>query len=218
MKLISASILDVNVLKLKKSISTAEKAGVDLLHFDLADGCFVPSLTFGTKIVKDLRGITKLPFEAHLMVKNPSKYYPELAGLVRTIYFHIESTDDPLKEIENIKRTGAKAGVAINKGTDLSVVKKILQYVDAVLVMLTNAGYGGQPMDELQLEKIRYLSSMKKAMNHDFEIAADGGIKVYNARRVAEAGADILISGTGIFSTKSITKAIKSFKKELEGL
>ena len=211
---ISASILDVNILEIKENLIKVENL-IDRVHFDIADGCFVPNLTFGPKFIRDLKNVVNKQFEAHLMVFDPSKFFRELEKLVYIVYFHVNATKSVIDDIKFAKSLGLKVGIALSPEIQVEDVVKYLPEVDGVLVMLVKPGYGGQKMDELQLKKIQLLDEYRRRNKLSYEIAADGGIKPYNASRVAAAGADVLVSGSGIFGEDPV-QALLNFKKELK--
>ncbi|MGC8593805.1 MAG: ribulose-phosphate 3-epimerase [Nitrososphaeria archaeon] len=211
---ISASILDVKITDLAYKMREVDEL-VDSFHFDLADGCFVPNLSFGPRILKDLREVSKKPFEAHLMVLEPSKYFENLKGFAETVYFHLEASKNVKADISRAREMGFRVGLAISTETDVSKAFEYLDDLNVVLVMLVRPGYGGQPMDELQLNKISELRSYISKNNISCDIAADGGIKYFNAEKVVRAGANSLVSGSGIFAGDPV-EALSNFKRVLK--
>jgi len=216
MKMLAGSVLDADFWNLERSVSEAVSAGVQRLHLDVADGSFVQGISFGDRIVRSIAEKSKVPCDVHLMVTHPESQVKLLSGIegISTIYFHIESADNPKSVINAIKSAGMIAGIALSPGSSLQNIKGLLSSVDAVLVMLVEPGRGGQRMIPQMLERVKALDRIRKDKNH-FEIAVDGGIKVENIRAVAGAGADVLVVGSGIFGQNDVGKAVKSLVSEL---
>ncbi len=208
---IAPSLLSANLLNLEKEIKNIEKAGADMLHLDIMDGHFVPSLTFGPELVKQIRKTTNLPLDTHLMVTNPAFFIPKfIESGVDYISFHIE-TDSKYKKLLNaIKKSKVRAGVAINPETPIDTVKNVLDYIDYVLVMTVHPGFGGQEYIEECTEKIKDISILIGKRN--IEIEVDGGINYQTAKLAREAGANILIAGSFIFSSSDYNKVIKGLR------
>jgi len=208
---IAPSLLSANLLNLEKEIKNIEKAGADMLHLDIMDGHFVPSLTFGHELVKQIRKTTNLPLDTHLMVTNPAFFIPKfIESGVDYISFHIE-TDSKYKKLLNaIKKSKVRAGVAINPETPIDTVKNVLDYIDYVLVMTVHPGFGGQEYIEECTEKIKDISILIGKRN--IEIEVDGGINYQTAKLAREAGANILIAGSFIFSSSDYNKVIKGLR------
>ncbi|MGC8696336.1 MAG: ribulose-phosphate 3-epimerase [Conexivisphaera sp.] len=211
---IHASLLGLGVARLPEALRSAEAAGVDAIHFDMSDGCFTDNLTYGPWLPADLRGLSRLEFEAHLMVVHPGAYYGELSRSVSRIYFHAESVDDPRREAAAIRDLGMSPGLALSPATRASSVSSYLDSVDSVLVMLVRPGRGGQAMDASLLDKVSELSAIREREGLEFSIAVDGGVKPGNARSATSRGADVLISGTGIFSGDPVT-AVEEFRRSV---
>ena len=216
---LSGSILNADFSMLWSQIKEAIDAGLDMLHFDIADGCFVPNLTFGVCVVRSVRKRATLPSEAHLMVVNPERYVQPLTDLgIEYVYFHYEATNAHYRITRQIQEGGSKAGVALNPSTDVILVRNLLEAVDAVLVMLVEPGYGGQPMIESTLSKVRALRNYREEEGLEYEIIVDGGIKHTNVDRVIEAGADIVVVGSGIFKQEDIAEAVRRLKERMREL
>ena len=204
--------MSVPFYEIPKKIGLAREYGLRLIHVDIMDGVFVPELSFGLEFAKQLREITDLDLEAHIMVINPEKLITQIPGKLFTrIFFHYEATLYPLRLINYIKSAGAEAGIAINPSTPVQVLEPILDKVDAILVMLVEPGYGGQKMIPSMLEKVETLRSMREDKGYDFIIACDGGIKIDNAKIVIDKGADELIVGTGLFESPRFPEIVKEF-------
>jgi ribulose-phosphate 3-epimerase len=207
---VAPSLLSADFSKLAKEIKRVEQAGADILHVDIMDGNFVPNITIGPVGVKCVRKVTNLPLDVHLMIKDPKKYLNLfVAAGSNMITVHIETV--PLKEIKamakELKKKGIKFGVSLNPTTSLTKIKPALKYVDFVLVMSVNPGFGGQAFIPSAITKIRELRKIFKK-----DIAVDGGINAVTGRLVKEAGANILAAGSYIFGARNVKKAIDSLR------
>ncbi|RCK76703.1 MAG: Ribulose-phosphate 3-epimerase [Ignavibacteriae bacterium] len=212
--LIAPSILSANFANLKEQISIVERAGADWLHLDIMDGNFVPNITFGPMVIEAIRPITKLPLDAHLMILNPERYIEQFyhAG-VDILTVHVETCPHLHRTIQEIKSYNIKAGVTLNPATPASLLVEIIPYVDLILVMTVNPGFGGQKFIDKMLEKINTISRIRDNFNRDALIEVDGGINTKNAKQVFDAGADVLVAGNSIFKSKDIAKALKEIRK-----
>ncbi len=216
MKLLAPSILSADFYKLGQQIEAVLRGGADLLHFDVMDGHFVPNITFGPVILESIKRHCNVPLDAHLMIENVDKYIPEFikAG-ADMISIHIENNPHIHRSLELIKSLGAKAGLVINPGTSLLLLEEVLHYVDFVLLMSVNPGFGGQKFIPRSLERLRRLKEMVNAINPRVLIEIDGGIKEENLLEVARAGADILVVGSGIFSYEDVEAQTRKLKNIL---
>jgi ribulose-phosphate 3-epimerase len=198
---IAPSILTADFTRLGQEVAEAARAGAGLLHLDVMDGRFVPNITFGPLVVAALSGTTQLPVDVHLMIDDPERFIDDFveAG-ADIITLHVEATRHLHRAIQQIHAHGVRAGVAVNPATPLTLVEEILEMVDLVLVMSVNPGYGGQTFIPTSLEKIARLRGRLEGARHRPWIEVDGGIQVSNARRVVEAGADILVAGSSVFN------------------
>ena len=197
---ISPSILSADFSQLGNEITRLEKSGADMIHVDVMDGHFVPNLTIGPPVIKNLRNYTKLPFDVHLMISPVHKYikdYAEAGADIITI--HPEATDDLDESINLIKKYNKKVGLSLNPNTEIKVIEKNLSNIDLVLVMSVHPGFGGQKFMPEVLSKIEMLKSFKNNHNLKYDIEVDGGINFSNSKEVIKAGANILVSGTTIF-------------------
>ena len=197
---ISPSILSADFGKLGAEIYELEKAGADLIHIDVMDGHFVPNITVGPEVIKDLKKHTSLPFDVHLMISPVHKYIKNFAEAgADIITIHPESTDNLIETINEIKKFGKKAGVSLNPKTTIEKVLPILNLIDLVLIMSVNPGFGGQKFIKETLEKVKLLRKEIDQKKLSVEIEIDGGINFDNAKIAKKAGVDILVSGTTIF-------------------
>ncbi len=198
--LISPSILSADFSQLGIEIKKLEQGGADLIHVDVMDGHFVPNLTIGPPVIKNLRKYTKLPFDVHLMISPVHKYiedYAEAGADIITI--HPEATDNLKESINLIKKFGKKVGVSLNPKTEIKTLIDEIENINLVLVMSVNPGFGGQKFMPEVLDKIKELKKIKDNGKYNFDIEVDGGINFSNSKKVLEAGADILVSGTTVF-------------------
>ena len=197
---ISPSILSADFSQLGNEIRRLEEGGADLIHVDVMDGHFVPNLTIGPPVIKNLRKYTKLPFDVHLMISPVHEYiknYAEAGADIITI--HPEATKNLKESISLIKKFGKKVGVSLNPDTEIKTLIDEIEDIDLVLVMSVNPGFGGQKFMPEVLNKIRELRKLKDKNQYKFYIEVDGGINFSNSKIILEAGADILVSGTTIF-------------------
>ena len=210
---VAPSILAADFTKLGEEIQAVEKAGADWIHIDVMDGHFVPNITVGPLIVEAVNRVTDLPLDVHLMIENPDRYIPEFveAG-ADVLTVHIENCPHLHRTIQHIKSFGIKAGVVVNPATSLSLLEEILGDIDLVLLMSVNPGFGGQKFIPSVIDKIEYLREILEKSDSDVEVQVDGGIKVDNAAEIVSAGTDILVVGSGIFSTDNYKSTIMKLK------
>ena len=197
---ISPSILSADFSQLGNEIKKLEEGGADLIHVDVMDGHFVPNLTIGPPVIKNLRKYTKLPFDVHLMISPVHEFIKNYANAgADIITIHPEATDNLKESINLIKKFGKKVGVSLNPKTEIKTLIDEINNIDLVLVMSVNPGFGGQKFMPEVLDKIKELKKIKDKNQYHFDIEVDGGINFSNSKMVLEAGADILVSGTTVF-------------------
>ncbi len=210
---IAPSILSSNFVRLEEEIKKIEKDGADIVHLDVMDGHFVPNLTFGMPVIKQIRKITKLPLDVHLMVQNPENYINDLAQIgVEYVSVHQESSVHLHRLVTEIKSKNIKAGVALNPSTPVEMLYPILKDMDFVLLMSVNPGFGGQSFLPLVYDKMDKLQKKINEYNLSLEIEIDGGVNSENAPILGKHGADILVAGSYVFKSGDYSQAIRSLK------
>src|SRR3972149_985124 len=212
--LIAPSLLSADFACLAEQVRDIEKAGADGIHLDIMDGRFVPNISFGPMIVRAVRSLTRLPLDAHLMILEPDRYLEAFrdAGADR-VTVHEETSPHLRRTVQAIRELGVKPGVTINPATLLDSVAGILPYVDLLLVMTVNPGFGGQKFIEGSLRKITEAAGMIRAAGREIRLQVDGGVDATNAGDIARAGADVLVSGNSVFSGKDSPAAIARLRK-----
>ncbi|MFO7570753.1 MAG: ribulose-phosphate 3-epimerase [Smithellaceae bacterium] len=213
MKLIAPSILSADGGKLASEIAAVEEAGADWIHVDVMDGHFVPNITMGPAVIGALRKATKLPFDVHLMINNPDTFIESFAAAgADYITVHVEAAIHLHRTIELIKKAGKKAGVSLNPATPLGQIEEILPYIDLLLIMSVNPGFGGQQFIQSALTKIKRAKEMMEILPQKPLLEVDGGVNLQNIASIARAGADVLVAGNAVFGTGDYAQAITALK------
>lgn len=206
--LVAPSILSADFSRLGDEIKRIDEAGADWVHIDVMDGHFVPNLTFGAPVVKKVRGVTKMPFDVHLMIENPDRYIDDfVAAGADIITVHAEACVHLHRVCQYIKSKGCKVGVALNPATPICNIVPMLPELDMVLLMSVNPGFGGQKYISLVTDKIAELRKI-----YDGDIEVDGGIDVNTVSAVVEAGANILVAGSAVYGAEDMPGIIKILK------
>lgn len=219
MVLIAPSILSADFGRLKEEIEAAAEAGADWIHVDVMDGLFVPNITIGQEVVKGISKYSQLPFDVHLMIERPERYIEDFAEAgADIITVHYEASLHLHRTVQAIKEMGKKAGVSINPATPVGVLEDILTEVDLVLIMSVNPGFGGQKFIPFCLQKIKKLRAMIEDRGLNCIVEVDGGIKLENAREVAQAGADVLVMGSGFYGADDYKALVEKLRKNLQDL
>ena len=207
------SLLSADFLHLEDEVKAVCAAGADLLHIDVMDGHFVPNLTFGPAITKAIQKTSSVPLDVHLMVENVPSFVELFLPLKpKFITFHAEAHHHPIRLLEHIKKAGVNAGLVLNPHTPVSTLKHLIEFVDIVLLMSVNPGFGGQEFLPLVYDKIKELRELIDKKNAKVFIEVDGGVNGLNAANLEQAGADILVAGSYIFDSKDYKTAISSLK------
>jgi ribulose-phosphate 3-epimerase len=211
---IAPSILAADFSRLGQGVAEAGAAAADYVHVDVMDGHFVPNITIGPPVVKAIRRTTELPLDVHLMIESPERYLADFCAAGADILtVHVETCPHLHRTVHQIKELGCRAGVALNPSTPVVSLEEILPYVDLVLVMTVNPGFGGQAFIEGTLPKIRRVRAMLDGFDSRAELEVDGGIGPETAPLVVEAGARVLVAGSAIFSAGGIADAIARIRE-----
>ena len=213
--IIAPSLLSADFSDMETALSLIEKSGGDWVHFDVMDGTFVPDITFGHKMVNDMRKRSNLPFDVHLMVYHPETQIEKFAHAgANYITIHAEATIHLHSVISKIKEFGIKAGISIVPSTELTRIQELLPFVDLVLIMTVNPGYGGQKLIPETLKKVTSLKELKQKMGYNYIIEIDGGVNRETCARVLKAGPEAIVTGSAFFDDKDPAAYIQLFKKE----
>ncbi|RJR15933.1 MAG: ribulose-phosphate 3-epimerase [Nitrospiraceae bacterium] len=211
---IAPSILSADFSRLGEEVIAAEKAGADLVHVDVMDGHFVPNITIGPLVVKAVKKVASIPLDVHLMIEDPDKYIRDFADSgADIITVHQEASVHLHRTIQNIKECGVKAAVSINPATPVSSLELVLSYVDMVLIMSVNPGFGGQKFIPEALDKIRQLRDIITRNKYRAEIEVDGGVNIDNVADVMKAGADIVVMGSAFYNSENYADTVKRVRE-----
>ncbi len=210
---IAPSILSADFSILGEEVKNLDMAGADYIHVDVMDGHFVPNITFGPVVIKKIRKYTKLPFDVHLMISPVEKYIKDFADAgADIITIHPEATDNIERCVKTIKSLGKKAGVSLNPKTPISSIEKVIDTLDLILVMSVHPGFAGQSFMPEVLSKVKELRKIINAKGLKTDLEIDGGINFETGSLAIKAGADVLVSGTTIFSGKSLKDNIQKLR------
>ncbi len=213
MNLLAPSILSADFADLKNQIELVEKAGADIIHLDVMDGHFVPNITFGPKMVKDINRITELPLDVHLMISEPEKYIENFAKSgADWISVHYEASVHLNRLVNRIKELGCKAGVVLNPSSPVKLLDDILKYTDFILIMSVNPGFGGQKFIDASVEKVKKLKKKIDFEKLNVFIEVDGGIGLDNMKLLKECGVNVFVAGNSVFGADDITGTVKKMK------
>ncbi len=216
MKKIAPSILSGNLLNLAAELELIKEAGADLIHIDIMDGIFVPNITAGWDIVSAIKSEIDIPLDVHLMIDKPERYIEEFVKSGADILtIHQEGCIHLHRAVEKIRELGASPGVAINPSTPIAALDEILDYIDLVLIMSVNPGFSGQEFIYSSLFKIENMRKIISRRELETQVEVDGGIKVINIADVSNSGANIIVSGSGIFKTDDYKRTIMEMKERI---
>jgi len=211
--LISPSLLSADFTDLKSEIEFINKSQADWFHLDIMDGVFVPNITFGFPVIKQIKKLAKKPLDVHLMIIEPDKYLADFKDAGADILtVHYEACRHLHRTIQAIKSLGMKAGVSLNPHTPVSVLEDILPELDMVLIMSVNPGFGGQKFIPQALNKLNKLKATIEEQNLDCMVQIDGGVDPSNAREIVNAGANVLVAGSAVFGADDKYKAVELLK------
>lgn len=211
---IAPSILSADFANLGEQVKFLQEYGADLIHIDVMDGNFVPNITIGAPIIKSLRKYADIPFDVHLMINEPSRFiddFIEAGSDIITVHYEADKHID--RTINYIKSFGIKAGIALNPGSPVSLIKDLINIVDVVLIMTVNPGFGGQKYIKYCSNKVKETKKLIENINSNVLIEVDGGIDTYNISEVTECGADIIVAGSAVFKNNKIKENITNLKR-----
>ena len=209
---ISPSLLAADFSNLMIPLNQCELGGASMIHIDVMDGNFVPNITMGPVIINGIRKATNLLLDVHLMINKPENFISEFINVGSDlITFHVEATKNPLNLIKQIKDEGLKCGITLKPSSDISLIENYIENVDLILIMSVEPGFGGQKFIPDMLDRIYHVKDMTNKLISKPNISVDGDVKLSNAKKIIDAGADILVAGTGIFGTPDPILTMKKF-------
>lgn len=209
---ISPSLLAADFSNLTTPLNQCELGGASMIHIDVMDGNFVPNITMGPVIINGIRKATNLLLDVHLMINKPENFISEFINVGSDlITFHVEATKNPLNLIKQIKDEGLKCGITLKPSSDISLIENYIENVDLILIMSVEPGFGGQKFIPDMLDRIYHVKDMTNKLISKPNISVDGDVKLSNAKKIIDAGADILVAGTGIFGTPDPILTMKKF-------
>lgn len=207
--IVAPSMLSADFGNLKRDVEMVNDSEAGLFHLDIMDGVFVPNISYGFPVVKSIAKAARKPMDAHLMIVDPDRYVSQFADMgVEYLSVHYEACTHLHRSLTNIRNLGMKAGVALNPHTNVQLIEDVLDCCDFVLIMSVNPGFGGQSFIPRAVEKVRQLKAMIQAQGLNTLIEVDGGVNFENVKVLAEAGADIVVAGSTVFSAPDPTEAI----------
>ncbi len=213
--LIAPSILSADFSEMGSAVRKIDEAGADFIHMDVMDGIFVPNITFGIKMVADIRPVTKRALDVHLMIDRPERYINEFAKAgADIITVHYEACEKPVTEVlDDIRALGVKSAVSIKPDTPVEVLKELMPHSDMILIMSVYPGFGGQKFIENSVSRIAETKKYIDGSGKNVLLEVDGGITAENVRRVKEAGANVIVAGSSVFKAGDIKKAIRDLRQ-----